>query len=69
MSLGLLLFPVAAGIVASRPIVSTLRAGGGLFAHPINLIIVVFISSAFAIGLATLTIDQWPCFIGIPNCD
>ena len=69
MSLGLLLFPVAAGIVASRPIVSTLRAGGSLFAHPINLIIVVFISSAFAIGLATLIIDQWPCFIGIPNCD
>ena len=69
MSLGLLFFPVAAGIVASRPIVSTLRAGGSLFAHPINLILVVFISSAFAIGLATLIIDQWPCFIGIPHCD
>ena len=69
LNLLLISFPVATGMIAGVPIVSTLRAGGGLFAHPINLIIVVFISSAFAIGLATLIIDQWPCFIGIPNCD
>jgi hypothetical protein len=69
MSLGLLLFPVAAGIVAGRPIVRTLQAGGSLFAHPINLIIVIFISSTFAIGLTSLLIDQWPCFIGVPVCD
>jgi hypothetical protein len=67
--LGLLLFPVAAGVVASQPIVRTLRAGGSLFAHPIHLIIVVFILSAFAIGFTSLLIDQWPCFIGVPNCD
>ena len=69
MSLGLILFPVAAGVIAGRPIVNTLQAGGRLFAHPINLIIVVFIASTFAIGFASLLIDQWPCFIGIPNCD
>ena len=69
MSLGLILFPVAAGIVAGGPIVNTLRAGGSLFAHPITLIIVVFLSSFFAIGLANLIIDQWPCFMGVPNCD
>ena len=69
LSLGLILFPVAAGIIAGGPIVRTLRAGGSLFAHPIHLIIVVFISSTFAIGLVSLIIDQWPCFIGVPNCD
>ena len=69
MSLGLILFPVAAGIVASGPIVRTLRAGGSLFAHPINLIIVVLIPSIFAIGFASFLIDQWPCFMGVPNCD
>jgi hypothetical protein len=63
------LFPIAAGIIAGRPIVSTLRAGGSLFAHPINLIIIVFILSTFAIGFASFIIDQWPCFIGVPNCD
>jgi len=61
--------PIAAGIFAGGPIVRTLRAGGRLFAHPLHLIIVVFILSTFAIGLANLIIDQWPCFIGVPNCD
>jgi hypothetical protein len=69
LSLGLILFPVAAGMIAGRPIVSTVRAGGSLFAHPINLIIVVFIVSTFAIGFSSFIIDQWPCFIGVPNCD
>jgi hypothetical protein len=66
---GLLLFPIAAGVIAARPIVSTLQAGGSLFAHPINLIIVVLILSTFVIALTGLIIDQWPCFIGVPNCD
>lgn len=69
LSLGLFLFPVAAGIIAGVPIVHTLRAGGSLFAHPINLIIVAFILSTFAIGFTSFLIDQWPCFIGVPNCD
>jgi len=69
IALVLFSLPIAAGIVAGRPIVRTLRAGGSLFAHPINLIIVVFILSTFAIGLANLIIDQWPCFMGVPNCD
>jgi len=69
IALVLFSLPIAAGIIAGGPIVSTLRAGGSLFAHPINLIIVVFILSTFAIGLGSLIIDQWPCFIGVPNCD
>jgi hypothetical protein len=67
--LGLLLFPVAAGIVASRPIVNTLRAGGSLFAYPIHLILVLVISFLFATGVIGMIVDQWPCFIGVPNCD
>jgi hypothetical protein len=69
LTIGLILFPIAAGIIAGRPIVDTLRSGGRLFAHPINLIIVAFIASAFAYGFTTLLIDQWPCFVGVPLCD
>jgi hypothetical protein len=69
ISLGLILFPVSAGIIAGGPIVNTLRAGGSLFAHPIHLIIVVVISFLFTAGLVGLIVDQWPCFIGVPNCD
>jgi hypothetical protein len=69
ISLSLILFPVAAGIIAGRPIVRTLRAGGSPFAYPLHLIIVVVISFLFAAGLVGLIVDQWPCFIGVPNCD
>lgn len=69
IALVLFSLPIAAGIIAGGPIVRTLRAGDSLFAHPINLIIVIFILSTFAIGLVNLIIDQWPCFIGVPNCD
>ena len=69
ISLGLILLPIAAGIIAGGPIVSTLRAGGSLFAHPIHLIIVVVISFLFAAGVVSLIVDQWPCFVGVPNCD
>jgi hypothetical protein len=69
ISLGLILFPVGAGIIAGGPIVHTLRAGGSLFAHPLHLIIVIVIAFLFAAGLVGLIVDQWPCFIGVPNCD
>jgi hypothetical protein len=69
MSIGLILFPIAAGMIAGGPIVSTLRTGGRLFAHPLHLIIVVVISSLFAAGVVSLIVDQWPCFIGVPVCD
>ena len=69
LTLGLFAIPVAAGIIAGRPIVSTLRAGGSLFAHPIPLIIVALIMSTLVIGFTGLLIDQWPCFLGVPNCD
>ena len=69
INLGLFFLPVAGGIIARGPVVRTLRAGGGLFAHPVNLVIVVLLLSVFAFGVASLIIDQWPCFIGVPNCD
>jgi hypothetical protein len=69
ISLGLILFPVAAGIIAGGPIANTLRAGGRLFAYPIHLIIIVLILLPTTAGLVTMIVDQWPCFIGVPNCD
>ena len=69
ISLALISIPVAAGIIAGGPIVRTLRGGGSLFAHPIHLVIVAAISFLFAAGLVGLIVDQWPCFMGVPNCD
>lgn len=69
LSLSLILFPIGAGIIAGRPIVHTLRASGSLFAHPLNLLIVVGIAGLFTLSVIGLVVDQWPCFMGVPNCD
>ena len=69
IAIALFSISVATGIIAGGPIVSTLRAGGKLFAHPLHLIIVVVISLLFAAGVVSLIMDQWPCFLGVPNCD
>lgn len=69
ISLVLISLPVAAGIIAGGPIVRTLRAGGSLFTHPLHLVIVIVISLLFVAGVVGLIVDQWPCFIGVPNCD
>ena len=69
MALVLILFPVAAGVIAGRPIARTLQAGGSFFAHQVNLIIVGARLFLFSGGLGGLLVDQWPCFMGVPNCD
>jgi hypothetical protein len=62
---GLMLLPVAA-IITLRPVVRGLRAGAGVTANPVNLLlgaaIFIFITIVFIV-------DQYPCWIGVPNCD
>jgi len=69
ISLALISLPVAAGIIAGGPIIRTLRAGGNLVTHPLHLVIVIVISFLFVAGVVGLIVDQWPCFVGVPNCD
>ena len=69
ITLALFSIPVAAGFIARGPIVNSLSAGGSLFAHPINLIIVIVILASLAWSWGSWAIDQWPCFLGVPNCD
>ena len=67
--LGALLLSVLACLIARAPIVRTIRAGGGLFAHPINLMLAAVIVSFVAMFVVGLIVDQFPCWIGVPNCD
>ncbi len=63
------LLAIVAGIIARTPIVRTIRAGGSLLAHPINLTLAVVILSFVTLLVVGLSIDQFPCWIGVPNCD
>ena len=65
---GLLLLPLAA-IITLRPVVRGMRAGAGVSANPVNLLlgaaILIFITSITIVFI----VDQYPCWIGVPNCD
>jgi uncharacterized membrane protein YidH (DUF202 family) len=65
---GLMLLPVAA-VITLRPVVSALRAGAGVTANPVNLLLGASIL-IFIVSIAiTFIVDQYPCWIGVPNCD
>ena len=66
---GVFFLAVAGGVVARLPIVRTLRVGGSLFAHPMNVLLALVVVSFLAMLVVGLTVDQFPCWIGVPNCD
>ena len=67
--LGAFLLAVLACIIARAPIVRTMRAGGSLFAHPFNLMLAVVVLSFITRLVVGIMVDQYPCWIGVPNCD
>lgn len=64
-----LLLAVAAGLVARGPIVQAMQAGEGLLTHPLNLILAIVILGFIATFVGGLIVDQFPCWMGVPNCD
>ena len=66
---GLLWLLPVAFMVILEPIVRTLRAGNSIMATPINLLFRVAILVLIAMMWGGLLYDQFPCFLGVPNCD
>jgi hypothetical protein len=64
----LLLLPVSVGINL-RPIVQSARSGNGVMSNPANLLLAVVISCLFLASVGGCIADQYPCWIGVPNCD
>jgi hypothetical protein len=66
---GALVLAVAGCIIARVPIARTLQTGGSLFAHPINLTLALVTLSFITMLVVGLVVDQFPCWMGVPNCD
>ena len=64
----LLLLPLGL-IVNLMPVMRDVRAGNGWAAHPINLLIATALVIFVGILVISFVVDQYPCWIGIPNCD
>ena len=52
-------------LVMLRPILT----GGGSGAPPISILIRLVVLIALGALWVAFIADQWPCFIGVPNCD
>jgi hypothetical protein len=67
--LGAWLLSVAAFIVTLSPIVRDARAGRPLVTHPVNLALASVILLFVVAFVVSLVVDQYPCWIGVSNCD
>ena len=56
-------------IVTLTPIARNVRAGHAIMGNPVTLLFRVAFLVLIAIMWGSLMIDQFPCFIGVPNCD
>jgi hypothetical protein len=63
-----LLLPIAL-VVTLAPVVRNLRQGGRFAAYPENLILAGTILVVLLIIIGAIVVDQYPCWIGVPNCD
>lgn len=63
------LLSVVALVFAVAPIVRGVRAGRGIAANPLNLLAAGVISALVVSFVAGIVVDQYPCWVGVPNCD
>jgi hypothetical protein len=63
------LLAVVACLIVREPIVRAVRSGGGLFDHPMHLLLAIAILFFILVPVVGIVADQYPCWIGVPNCD
>lgn len=66
---GAFLLLLVAFFVCSRPILRNIRAGKSIAADPILLLLAISILTIIIIIVGGIILDQYPCWIGVPNCD
>ncbi len=67
--LGAWLLALVAFIANVNPIVRDSRAGRGIATHPANLLVAIATFCFVAFFVGAIIVDQYPCWIGVPNCD
>lgn len=66
---GAWLLSIVALVITLSPNIHDARAGRGITTHPVNIalaIVILFFVGGF---IVSFVVDQYPCWIGVPNCD
>lgn len=69
LALGLLLLLPVAFIINLRIIAQAKRAGRSITTYPTNLVLAIASLSLITLIVGSIVADQYPCWIGVPNCD
>lgn len=69
IALTLALLLPAAFVISLRPVIKARRTGNGVLALPANLAVAVVSIGFFAFIIGAMIVDQYPCWMGVPNCD
>lgn len=63
-----LLLPTAL-FINLRPLLFKMRAGEGIISSPMNLAVAATSFGVIAFIVGAIIVDQYPCWMGVPNCD
>jgi uncharacterized membrane protein YidH (DUF202 family) len=69
IALGTFLLVIVACMMNLQQIVPKMRAGESITTHPVNLILAVVTLGAILMVIGAIIVDQYPCWMGVPNCD
>jgi hypothetical protein len=60
---------IAAFSLNLRPLLRIVRAGAGVLARPLNFLVALVTLSFILSIVGGIVVDQYPCWMGVPNCD
>jgi len=63
-----LLLPVAL-VISRAPVVRNKRRGGRWMDFPVNVLLAGMILVVLLLLVGGFIADQYPCWVGVPNCD
>ncbi len=65
----ILLLPTVALVLNLASIPKDMRFADSLMAHPANLVLIILVLIIIVTFVGAFIVDQYPCWIGVPNCD
>ena len=67
--LGAMVLALAAFMISLVSIGRARQSGASITAYPVNLVIAFATLAIVATFIGAIIVDQYPCWIGVPNCD
>jgi hypothetical protein len=67
--LGAWLLCMVAVVVSAGPLARSARAGAALTSRPANLVVAAGALAFVLVFVVGIIVDQYPCWIGVSNCD